>query len=196
MAPMRLFASALETVHLAALGVWVGAVGMTAAVAAIIFPQMNELDPDLPGFASYPSEHGVIAAGWVMARVFMILDWVQLAAAGLAFLTLLVRVVVRGAAPMRWTAARLALTVASAGLLLWYLLAVAQPMNADLVGFWQAAQAGDVERADALRASFDERHPTASRALGSLMLAALATLIVGGLAATRPADRPAVRSEA
>jgi len=189
MASMRGLASLLETVHLTALGVWVGAVGMTAAMAAVIFPQMNHLDPRLPGFSAYPSEHGVIAAGWVMARVFMILDWAQLATAGLALLALIVRVVIRGGAPMRWTGVRLALTLASAGILLWYLLAVAQPMNADLVGFWQAAQAGEVERADALRASFDARHPSASRALGSLMVAALVTILVSGLAATAPPRR-------
>jgi hypothetical protein len=188
---MRALPAALETIHVAALGVWVGAVGMTAVVAAVIFPEMSRLDPSLPEFSAYPEEHGVIAAGWVMARVFMALDWVQLVCAGLATLAFFLRLVIRRRAPIVFAAVRLVLIVASAAVMLWYLLSVAQPMNADIVGFWRAAQAGDVERANELRSAFDARHPTASRSLGAIVVLALLTLLVSGLSATLPKrERP------
>jgi hypothetical protein len=121
----------------------------------------------------------------------MVLDWAQLVCAGLATVAFFLRLVVRKRAPMSFAAVRLVLIVASAGVMLWYLLRVAQPMNADIVGFWRAAQAGEVERANELRASFDARHPTASRSLGAIMVLALLTLVVSGFSATLPRrERP------
>jgi len=170
----------LETVHLGALGVWAGAVAMTAVVAAVIFPEMMALDPSLPEFSAYPGEHGIIAAGWVMARVFLALDWIQLVCGALAGATVLA-IAVGDGVRLRWT--RVALTLAACGVLAWYLLAGAQPMGADLASFYRHAQAGEVETADQFRDAFDARHPTASRGLGSIGVLALVALVAGGLSA-------------
>jgi len=171
----------LETAHLAALGVWAGATVMTAATAAVIFPEMKSLDPALPAFSEYPGDHGVVAAGWVMARVFLVFDWVQLVAAAIAGVSMLALAFGKNL-HLRWT--RTGLTAAAIAVLGWYLLAVAQPMSADLAGYYHHAQAGEVEQADQYRDAFDARHPTASRALGGIGILALATLLVGGLSAT------------
>ncbi len=155
----------LETVHLTALGVWVGALGMTAAVAAIIFPAMRDLDPVVERFAAYPQDHWVIAAGWVMARVFFALDVAQLGCAALAVVTIFGLFIMKKT-PTRWRRLRMVLVIGTVGSVLWYVLMVAQPMNADLASFWREAQAGNVAEADAYRAAFDARHPVASRFMG------------------------------
>jgi len=178
----------LETVHLSALGVWAGAVAMTAATAAVIFPEMKALDPSLPEFSAYPGEHGIIAAGWVMARVFLALDWIQLVCGALAGATVLL-IAARQGVRLRWV--RVALTLAACGVLAWYLLSVAQPMGADLAAFYRHAQAGEVETANRFRDAFDARHPTASRGLGSIGLLALVALFAGGLSATARSERKA-----
>jgi len=166
--------SLLDAAHLAALGVWVGAVGMTAAVAAVIFPEMKELAPSVESFSAYPKDHWVIAAGRVMGRVFTILDWAQIACALLALVSAALLVVMKDA--RRWR--RLFVTLAPAAALVWYALMVAQPMHADLAGFWDAARSGNVEAADAYRGAFDARHPVASDAMGAIMLLALGALMI------------------
>lgn len=178
-----------ETVHLAALGVWVGALGMTAATAAVLFPEMRDLDPSLGAFGAYPGEHWVLAAGRVMARVFSVLDSVQIGCAALAALTAFALFVSR--ANRRWL--RLVLTLAPTAVLVWYLLMVALPMHADLTGYWDAARGGELELASGFRAAFDARHPVASRAMGLTLALALVALVVNGWrsAASGPTKKPA-----
>ncbi len=165
-----------ETVHLAALGVWVGALGMTAATAAVLFPEMRDLDPSLGAFSAYPGDHWVLAAGRVMARVFSVLDSVQIGCAALAALTAFALFVSR--ADRRWL--RLVLTLAPTAVLVWYVLMVALPMHADMTGYWDAARAGDLESASAYRSAFDARHPVASQAMGLTLALALVALLVNG----------------
>lgn len=171
----------LETVYLSALGLWAGALGMTAAMAAIIFPQMRDLDPVLGGpLGSYPGDQGVLAAGVVMARVFSVFDTVQVACASAALIT---AVALSRARAARWRAGRLIVTLLACAALAWYLLTVAAPLLADLSGFWDAAAAGDTVTADAFRAAFDARHHVASRWLGIVGVLALTALVTGGLGA-------------
>ena len=172
----------LEMVHLTALGVWVGALGMTAATAAMIFPAMRDLDPAIDRFSAYPQDHWVIAAGWVMARVFFALDVAQLGCAALASVTIFGLFIMKKT-PTRWRRVRMVLVIATVGSVLWYVLMIAQPMNADLASFWHEAQAGNVAEADAYRAAFDARHPAASRAMGITGVLALVTVVVGCLSA-------------
>ena len=185
---MRRLAVILETVHAAALGVWLGGAVMTAVTAALIFPLMKDLDPALPGFAEYPHGHGVIAAGWVMARVFAWYDALQMVCGTLAALTLAWRLLIRRHAPVRRAAWRSAALLVTAAVTVSYLLLIAQPMHADLTGFWEAAQAGQVERADSLRASFDARHPAASRAMSVIALSVLVSLVLALLSEPKPAE--------
>lgn len=165
----------LGSVHLTALGVWVGALGMTAAFAAVIFPEMRDLAPELETFSGYPKDHWVIAAGRVMARVFSVLDSLQIGCATLATLAAGALVLLRD--ERKWI--RLITTLIPTAALVWYVLMVAQPMHADLTGFWDAALRGDVAAADAYRASFDELHPVASRGMGTIAGLALLGLALG-----------------
>ncbi len=179
---MKRVRALLETLHPGALGVWLGALVMTGVTAAIAFPEMQALDPALPAFAAYSEDHGIIAAGHVMARVFAIADGVQLACAALAVFTMFILFAMR--TPRRWW--RLVFTLAPAGVFVWYVLFVAQPMHADLTGFWSAASEGNTAAADQLRASFDARHPVASRAMGAIAVLTLLALLVSGVTRKEP----------
>ena len=137
----------------------------------------NEITPTIEAYGAYPRDHWVIAAGRVMGTVFTILDWAQVACALLALSSAALLVVMKDA--RRWR--RLVVTLAPAAALVWYALMVAQPMHADLAGFWDAARTGNVEAADAYRGAFDARHPVASDALGAIMLLALAALLVSAV---------------
>jgi hypothetical protein len=178
----------LETANLAALGVWLGALVMTGAAAAIAFPTMRDLDPSLPAFASYPQDHWTIAAGMVMARVFFVCDAVQLACATVAGVSLVglyaTGVVAKKRAAQVIRAAVLAALVVS---LLQYLVFPAREMAEHLDTFWTAAKAGDLETADAARGAFDRLHPQASLRLSLHAAGVLIALVVGAWAATTPA---------
>jgi hypothetical protein len=162
------------------LGVWLGALGMTAASAATIFPVMKGLDPTLPGFAGYVGGHWSIAAGMPMQRIFAVFDGVQLvccvAAAGLAAAGLL-----RGGRRDPLELARgMVLGLAFVGVV-YYLLLLTPEMAADLRAFWEAAGRGDGASAEGFRAAFEARHPTANRLLGGIgagVLSALALTLV------------------
>ena len=60
-AEMPRCAAAAEGLHLAALGAWLGAIVVSGAAAAIIFPTMRSLDPRMPEFGSYQGPHWMIA---------------------------------------------------------------------------------------------------------------------------------------
>src|SRR5689334_8572235 len=59
----------VESVHIAVLGVWAGALVLAGAAAAIVFPVMKSLDPKLPGFSKYDGPHWMLAGGQVGQRV-------------------------------------------------------------------------------------------------------------------------------
>jgi len=69
----------------ATMALWLGAVLMTGAAAAIAFPAMRELSPALIEFAGHEQDHWSIVAGHTMMPVFRVLDFATLAlAAGVA----------------------------------------------------------------------------------------------------------------
>lgn len=177
----------METAHLVALGLWLGALVMTGATAAIAFPTLRDLDPSLPAFASYPEDHWSIAAGMVMARVFFVCDAVQLGCGLLAGATLgilfLTGAVARRRAAQVIRAALLAVLLVS---LLQYLVFPAREMAQDLQAFWSAAKAGDAETADRHRAAFERAHPGASLRLSLHAIGVLVTMAVGAWAAATP----------
>lgn len=186
-APLSGVRAALEAAHAAALGVWVGALVMTGAAAAVAFPTMRAMSPSLPEFASYPEDHWMIAAGRVMARVFFISDMAQLICASLAALSL-AALWASGSISRRRAAQviRAALLAALLLSLAQYLLFPARQMAQDLHSFWTAAAAGDIEQADEHRAAFDSMHGAASMRLALHSVGALATLLVGAWAAATP----------
>ncbi|MBM4108946.1 MAG: hypothetical protein FJ255_09105 [Phycisphaerae bacterium] len=169
-----------EKLLAATLGTWLGALAMTAVAAATLFPAMKRLDPSLPGYAAYPGGHWSIAAGVPMQRIFAIADGVQLIccvlAAGLVGVPLFRRGVLhaRGVELVRGGLVALAFFA-----MIYSLFVLTPPMVSDLHGFWDAARGGDTARADALRAAFDARHPTANR-----VLSVIGVGVVGALALT------------
>lgn len=193
MPPLR---TLLHIVHVLALAAWAGAVLMSAAVAASVFPLMKSLDPIVPSYAAYTGPHSFIVAGHVAARTFLIADIIQFAAALLALASFAALVLVAGRAMHRALLALRGITLSAAvSTLAFQLLVLAPRMNKTLGEYWSAAQTGDNPRAATLRADFQLDHPTASGLLAAIGLSVLASLVLALLAeSTR--DNPAPPREA
>lgn len=174
-----------EVLHTLALAGWLGAVGMSAAVAAVVFPAMRELDPTLPGYAAFDGSHADLAAGFVQNRVFLLADVVQFGGASLGLATLLA-MLVWGALPMKslLNGVRLTIFCLALTLLSYWIFLLAPRMQTDLDAYWNAAAAGDTTAAQTAKASFDKDHPTASRLLGGIGLSVAASLVLTSLSAT------------
>lgn len=168
-----------EHLHAVALGVWLGALGITGGAAAIAFPTMRRLDPALPGFDAV-SDHWRIAAGSIMQRVFLLADRVQIACAVVGAAALAGTIIAARAGPGRSPAALrlggLAIAVGCLGLnTLW----LSPRMNTSLDEFWSEARAGRPATALTARERFDRDHPTASALLVGTA-AGLVLCIAGG----------------
>ncbi len=179
----------LRTIQAGMLGVALGVLVMTGAAAAIAFPTMKALQPSLPEFASYPSDHHRIAAGQVMARVFRVAEAAlaaTLVVAIIAFTLDLVRASRQATVLERRVRAARGVLYVGMLAIMGFKFGVLNPrMNAELGAFWSDARAGNVQAADAHRAAFDADHPTASKLLyAQAVLVALALLVcvapVGG----------------
>lgn len=184
------FRAFCEHLHAVALGIWLGALGITGAAAAIAFPTMRRLDPTLPGFEAV-SDHWRIAAGSIMQRVFLLADRVQIAcavvgAAGLAAAMLTARV-----GPARSpTALRLGGLAIAVGCLGLSVLWLSPRMNSNLDDFWSEARAGRPETALAARARFDRDHPTASALLMGTAAGLVLSIAGGAWHSLREGSRP------
>jgi hypothetical protein len=176
---MRPRTAALELLHAAALGVWIGTIVLSAVSAAVLFPTMHSLDPRLPAYASYSGPHWSLAAGTVANRIFYISGIVELACAAVAALTLLAVVATRSLP--RWAVA-LRLSVAAGMVVGWLLrLDQARLIGVELGGYERAASAGDSVAAEVHRSAIASLHPTATSlmavTLGLLLLALIASLL-------------------
>lgn len=175
-----------DTVHLAALGIWAGFLGATAALAANVFPIMKQLDPMLPGYAKYPHEHWKIAAGSVAQRGFLILDIVQFVCAVLTVGTLGCMLALFGlpkrrpATIVRACAIGLALAGAAGSIII-----VSPQLNTAIRMKWAAAAAGDAAAVAAHGAAVDQLHPISSRLLVGTLVCVLVALCSGLWATAR-----------
>ena len=86
-----------DTIHTLALCLWLAALILGGASAAVVFPTMKSVNPMLPDFPGFEADHWKIAAGMVQQRIFFVSDTVQFIAAIAAFLTLGLRLI--GLAP-------------------------------------------------------------------------------------------------
>lgn len=187
---MNRLARIAEAANLAALAAWLGCLLGAGAAAAVIFPTMRGLDPSLPAFAGYAGEHWRIAGGAVANRLFVLCDAVQLAAATVCVLALIVARIA-GAPPASRAAfgARLAFLAAAWLLASYEIFVLAPRMQESLALFWTSAKAGDTPAADAARAVFEADHPTASRVLGATAGAVLGALLASAWGLTaRPRE--------
>ncbi len=132
--------------------------------------------PDVPG-----EEQGLLAAGHMMAGVFRTIDWIQLVVIPVVVLSLLLHFfVLRGEG--RWRLlhlVRAGCVVGAAGIYGFHAAAISPVMNDALEGRWAALEAGDMEKAEELRAKFGELHPRAD-----MLLRVNLFLLLGAVGAT------------
>jgi hypothetical protein len=150
----------------------------------------------LEPFAAYPvEEHGTIAAGLVMADIFVTVDFIQFMAVPLAVIMLALQLTVfRLPAGRPSNVVRVGCLVLAAGLFCWYAMAVAPPLNGNLRAYWDAARVGDLETAALHRDLVGAYHSTARLVLQlnlALVLGAVtASAIALGPGPSRPRGLP------
>jgi len=156
---------------------WVGSL-MTAGIAAMnTFGTLPDLGVSLDSYPDYPSaEHGRLAAGIVMERNFFVVDVIQMLAAPLVIVTLLVQLFGFGMRLRRpANVIRIVCLLLAAGLFAFYAFSLAPRMNRELRMYWSEAEAGQLELAEIHRANFNRDHPRAEL----IMTINLFLLIVG-----------------
>ncbi len=179
-----------ESLHLAFLGVWAGALVTVGYIAARAFPITKDLDPHVEAFAAYDGPHWQIVAGKIMNQAFLFVDWLGVVAGAVAVLTL-TALIATGAASLRRvaTAAR-ALSLAALAIVTVYTVVSYRPeMQRELHAFWDAAEAGALETARRHKEAFDEMHQPASAMLGVQLLLVLSAMGAGVLGAIAPRRR-------
>ena len=183
-------ARAGTVIYWLALVAWIGGLIAAAVAAPSVFGALGDLPVTIESFEAYPHlEHGRLAAGMVMERVFWIVDLIQFVAAPVVAATLVVQLVAAGArfrAPSNLV--RTICIVGAAVLLAYRAAALAPTLNRELRAYWQAAEAGRVEVARAHRDRFNEDHPTAS-AIFTISLVLL--FVVAGASAVAGSPGPA-----
>lgn len=175
-----------EAVHVAALGVWLGALILAGAVAATVFPLMRDLDPTLAAYPGYDGPHWMLAAGKVADRGFFFADVVQFFGMTLALGTFILITLGRGA-ERRWsTFVRAAILLTLLGVLSYQFFVLNPRMQDNLHAYWLAAAAGDTPTAETHRQAFSADHPTASRVMGANAALVLAALVAAAASRTAP----------
>lgn len=177
---MKGLRSLSEAVGITAAGLWFGALVMTSATAAVVFPVVKRLDPRLPQFDAYTGEHWMLVAGRVMYNVFFVADVVQVTCAAFAILALAgVWFAGDRAGPVGPSRVRLAGLTAAAALLAVDLAWLKPHMNRALLAYWDAARAGNTIAAAAQRDEFRSLHPTATGLLLGCTVAVFVALVGG-----------------
>lgn len=167
----------LNTIHGVCLALACGVVIATGVAAAVAFPTMRDLDPTLADLASV-DDHWMIAAGSVMARVFVVTAVIAggaIAVSVVAFLMHFLREKRRG---LGATAVRLLTLAALVAVFTHYSASLLPDMNNTFNDFVSAAREGDGDRAAALRAEFDAHHPVASRELSAIAALSLVAALL------------------
>lgn len=180
-----------DTLHTLALALWLSALVLGGASAAVMFPTMKSVHPSLADFPGLEADHWKIAAGLVQQRIFLVSDAVQFVAAIAAFATLGVRLIGVGvprAARRPATVVRAAAVGCAMLLLSYHLLVLAPRMSDNLAVYYEHARAGRLVDAGAARGRFDADHPTAGRVLGATTLCVLSALVASVWSLARPPD--------
>lgn len=194
---MRTGRKIAETIHFVALGVWLGTIVTTGMAAAMLFPTVRDLSPSAPKFAEYTGEHWRIVAGHIGARLFLNADVVQFVCAFVAIFSAGVSVILMG---RHWrtigTGGRMVLLSCALTAFSYGFFIHTPQMNAHLVAYWQAAEAGDIEAATAQQGAFAAMHPTSTTILGLTAFCVLGTMAVGLFSALGPPSPNRVVREA
>jgi hypothetical protein len=176
----------LEALHMLTAILWFTALVGAGLGAAVVFPALKPLNPQLPDFAAYTGEHWRIAAGHVGNRLFAISDAFQLACPIVCTL-LLVPAVLGSRADGDGSRAklgvlgiaRLLLLAIAVVLGLYQSLILGPHMRETIEAFWAAARAGNMEAAAPLQSAFDADHPKARFVMESSALAVLGVIVTG-----------------
>lgn len=175
---MSTIRSICTALNVTALGLWLGCVVMTGAAAAVIFPSIKALAPTAPAYAQYTGEQWLIVAGHAAARVFYISDIIQFACAAIVLATTVALAMSdRGSLRGRASMFRHTMIAGAFAFFCYYFFILAPQMSFALHEHWQAAAAGDNERAARFKAAFDADHPSSSNTLGAIAVTLLAALL-------------------
>lgn len=145
------------------LGLWIGSLVLSGAAAGFVFPLMKDIAPVVPKFEQYTGLHSTLVAGRVMSSVFFVQDVIELLAMT-GVILILIGHFVAFKLSMRATSNVLRLLAAASLLLIvsYKTFVLAPRMYHNLGVYWTAAEAGEIDKAEAARARFDADHPTAT----------------------------------
>jgi small-conductance mechanosensitive channel len=167
-----------ESVHLLALGTWLGGLGVAGFAAGRIFRAMRELDTQLPGYAGFEGAHWSIAGGRAVLPLFFAVDVVQFFCVLLAGTTFALATGFLGLSLRRISTFLRAFFLLGLIALLSYRFFVIQgPMMQSLVDYWNAAAAGETTRALANKDVFDRAHVLDRRLMMVTMLMVLGAIV-------------------
>jgi len=180
-----------EVVHIVALSVWVGAVGVSGIVAAVVFPTMGEMLPTLGAYPEYTGDHALLGAGRIAGQVFLIVDSIQFICATIALGALITMIVAGYSINTLGRVARCVALLFTMGLLSWHLFILMPGMQMDLSSYWDLAAAGESAAADVHKDAFMALHETAANSLKGLTLGVLLALILAIWTGTGHTKNPA-----
>lgn len=154
-----------ESGSVIALGLWAGVLLMVGVTAAVTFPLIADLDVQIPQYEAFDGEHHRIAAGQVLNRAFLISDWIGVVCLAAAIVCIGVLWGMSGPG-FRRARPGLVLRLASLGVLaiitIFQTAAFRPSLNAKFEQLWGAAQRGENDRADEIRARLAPQHAKAS----------------------------------
>jgi len=173
-----------QIVHLLALSVWLGAVGMSGVVAAIVFPLMRELEPTLGAYPNYEGDHALLAAGRVASKVFFAVDTIQFVCGTIALATIVLLVVCGYSLNTLARVLRVIVLCMTLAVLSYHLLLFMPGLMQMLQGYWDNAAMGNTDVADRFKDEFLAQHSKASNILGALALMVMVNIVVAGVTLT------------
>ncbi|MFG0330157.1 MAG: hypothetical protein ACF8PN_09695 [Phycisphaerales bacterium] len=181
-----------NTIYWLLLALWFGALVMSAVTAGVLFPTMRDLEVVVPAYESISEldgEHWRIAAGRAQNTIFFANDLIQLACSvGVAIILGLHLSVFRMSIMRFSNAIRTAAIGFALVALAYHLFILAPRMQTQLVEFWSVTEHGDIDRALAARAAFDEAHPTGTRVLVFITICVMTAIIASAAALTTPEE--------
>jgi hypothetical protein len=186
----------VDAAYWLALSTWTSMLVAAAATAIAAFATLPAMDVSLGEYARFDGrQHGRIAAGAVAGPVFVWGDRVQLGAAAVVTVMLVVQLRRRGRKDspgrlpglgrtlVRW-ADRLRVVCIGmvAAALIGRVLFIMPVMNRTLTEYWEAAAAGQTERAHEQRAAFNRMHHPVSLVFNISLVLMLAAVAASGAA--------------
>lgn len=189
-----------ETLHVSALGIWVGAITLSGATAAIAFPTLKKLGVQIPELAAFPlgqDKHYLFAAGAIAERVFLVSDILCFMCAMAAGATLILSITSFKTMERRkatlFRALGFGVALASLGAML---IIVTPQLNGAFRQHLLAIKAGDAVMAAAHKAASDQLHPVATVLMFLQIMGGLIALWAAGWTMSERSGREAKEAAA